>query len=228
MEDSAHQLDFNDELETLEMKEEIWWKTLINQIWQVDPNGYFSDQTICANLMAWSIYFRQHAYDHLLSAIEQEELPTNKTEYLKVLIESHSISQWVDQQPEVSSDVENPWGDLEPIRHVAERCKLAELAVVFADHCRDKRGYLPVYLKELDEELFQAEFVSQIKIYYPGKEQRIAEKRKSRKEYLRQLKLKEIEYERRKKSEFGVGIFFGMIIGCFLTLVLIFGVLLSN
>ena len=130
MEDSADQLDFNDELETLETKEESWWRTLFHQICQVEPPGFFSHQTTCANMIAWSVFTREHAYKDLLLVLDLEELPVSTSaEKLKILVESNSVYQWVDQQSEISTDAENPWGDLELIRCVAERCAAAEKLV---------------------------------------------------------------------------------------------------
>ena len=185
MEDSAEQLDFfgeivfdfNDELELPPSTTGISWREFLHQIALAAQNrgaSFFSDQTICANMFAWSIFFRQSAYNDLLIALEEEELPDSfSIKDLRNKIYSYRVYAWVDKQPEVSENAENPWGDLEPIRHVSERCAKADMLLMYAYTIRETGEELPSYLQEYNQELYQVELEDQIKIYISSVEEKL-------------------------------------------------------
>jgi hypothetical protein len=231
MDNSIDQLDFFDEIESRDMQIAALWKEFTERICDLTAGSYLSDQTICANLLAWSAYALSSTHNDVGIALETEEFSSNSDiDSLKLAFETNSIGDWIAKNIDLDSDTVM-WGNFEPIKHLLTRCDLASKLLSNICYYLETEKRLPTYIRQSNRSAFSSEIDSKIKIYYPVKEKEMERKNefsrnlRKRSEYYRRQRQKELDSkleQRQKKSEFGVGMFFGMIIGSFLTLALVF------
>ena len=229
MEETGDQLDFNDELNNFDIKKVSQWRHFFIQIGKTSDYDVISSHTIFANITAWCYRLLTSVSADLKIAIEEGGYSSPDCTKLKLAMETYSVADWQNQHENLHNEA-NQFGELEPLRTLINRHAFAERIISYTNIYWDEENLIVNDVRERNERLFDLEIKSQRKIYYPNEEQIIAEKRRSKKEYLRQIKLRELDkkakdlaYEREKKSEFGVGMFFGIVIGVFLTTIL-FGI----
>lgn len=213
--EKANQLDFFDKIETHDMKLTTLFRKLHDQIHDLSPNAYLSDQTICCNLLAWSLYCLDSAYNDLMYALEVEELPSNSSiNNLKLAVETLSVSDWIDKNPEWDPDMET-WGEFEPIRSLASRCRVAEYIQSIVRFHLLTQTYTPDYLQQDNNTAFNWELENPIEIYQPNTETELEQKEESR-QNLENNFIQDLREELNLESD----VVFGMAIGCFLTVFL--------
>lgn len=224
MEETGDQLDFNDELNNLDLKKVTCWRRFYAQIVDLQPpDDGFSSHITFANITAWFYYHYERIGMDLKYAIKEGEYTSSDCTKLKLAIETKCVTEWIDQH----SDGEFQFGELEPLKSLIKRLAFTEYSLRFILDFWENEDSILADIRENNEYLFDLQIDSQIKLYYPSEEQLIAERRAkmraraaSNQEYLRKIKLreldnkaKELEYERQKKWGFGTGMFFGIAIG---------------
>lgn len=174
MRNSDKQLDFLGDLNLPNSGKSSLCVDLYRQISELAPGGFLSDQLICANIRAWSLYLCQSAYNVLRGALVTEKIPYNSVKYfnLELAIEQENVSKWMEDY-KLSADSEENWGEFKSIKEFVSRCEMAEYIDQYINFYSFSERYLPDYARNESKSVFASEMEGQKKIYHSNQNQEL-------------------------------------------------------